>query len=59
MAIGNHTFWVIVVDDEAICDPKDQRICLRFVSPEAAKAYGERHLTGLLPGWWKVVKIAG
>ena len=43
MTIGNNTFWIIVIDNQAITPKDDKRYALKFESSESANAYAEAH----------------
>ena len=60
MAIGNNTFWIIVLipDGDALVNPKDMRQALRFTSPEAAQRYMTQ-LPDHDPNFEIVVRVRG
>jgi len=43
MALGNNTFWIIVIANQAITPERDKRYALKFSSPESANVYAEKH----------------
>lgn len=57
MALGNHTFWVIVdtMHAEAVTLPNDKRAALKFTSEDAARRYKEKHQTD--EDCWIVVRV--
>lgn len=57
MAIGNHTFWIIVSipDKAALTALNDRRLALRFDSEAAASAYLTRR--GLDRNFYIVVEV--
>lgn len=58
MAIGNHTYWLVVYlpDAKAVTAPNDWRRALTFVSEEAAQAYADKNEMGD-KNFWIVVEV--
>jgi len=59
MAIGQHTFWIIVSipDGKALTSEEDKRTALRFTTREAAQSWCEHQLEDYDPTFEIVVEV--